>query len=71
MSQSTEPVAAFLSLENVDIDAKRPAKSIRRQRSEARWESHKEEIQQLYVEQGMSLKGVMQFLESKHSFKFR
>ncbi|KAH7379808.1 hypothetical protein BKA64DRAFT_236943 [Cadophora sp. MPI-SDFR-AT-0126] len=70
MSQGGESAESLPRLETLAIDPKTPAKSIRRERSDAKWESYKGEIQQLYVEQGMPLKRVMQALEAQHGFKF-
>tara|TARA_R110002060_G_scaffold72877_1_gene81639 strand:+ start:679 stop:930 length:252 start_codon:yes stop_codon:yes gene_type:complete len=71
MSQIAEPSEPVPSIEDLSIHPELPTLSIRRERSIAKWESHKEEIYELYVEQNIPLKQVMQALETKHGFKFR
>lgn len=71
MSQIAEPSEPVPSIEDLSIHPEHPTLSIRRERGIAKWESHKEEIYELYVEQNIPLKQVMQALETKHGFKFR
>ncbi|KAK0113497.1 hypothetical protein ONS95_013753 [Cadophora gregata] len=70
MSQATELSDPLSGPENPNMGSRPTTKSGRREKSDAKWESYKGEIQQLYVEQGRPLKSVMQVLETKYGFKF-
>ncbi|KAH7327110.1 Clr5 domain-containing protein [Rhexocercosporidium sp. MPI-PUGE-AT-0058] len=69
MAQRTETTDALPSEENPSRVSILQTKTPRLERSDAKWDSHKEEIYQLYVDQNMTLKETMDAMETNHGFK--
>ncbi|KAG4440767.1 hypothetical protein IFR05_003754 [Cadophora sp. M221] len=69
MSQPVKTTGVIPFPKDPSSAPKPPTKTSRLERSNAKWDSHKTEIYQMYVDQNLTLKETMNTMESKHAFK--
>jgi hypothetical protein len=52
-------------------DQRQPRKLTTLERNNLEWESHKDEVRRIYMEQDKTLKDTMQYFKQEHNFSWR
>jgi hypothetical protein len=57
--------------DQTNLDSEQPQKGLRLSRNDAKWDSLKDAIHQIYIIEKKTLPETMQLIEERHSFKAR